>query len=221
MSSLSNKVALITGASRGIGRAVAKQLAAEGAHVLLLARSVPDLESLDDEIRASGGSATLIPQDLNKLEMLPSLGSQILSRFGKLDILILNAAILGELMPIVHTDLKLWQEMLQINVTANLVLLQTLDPALRAAPDARVIAVTSGVVRRNLPFWGPYATCKAALEEMIQIYAAEMEHTNVRVELLSPGAVATAMRAKAMPGEDPSTLPQPEDVVCKFLELVH
>ena len=216
---LTGKVALITGASRGIGRAVAIEYARAGAHVLLLARTAHDLESLDDEIRGFGGTCTLIRQDLAEIDKLPSLAPLISSRFARLDILVLNAAMLGDLMPLAHMEVTMWQQLLQVNLTANFVLLQTLDPLLRAAPSGRVIAVTSGVTKVNLPFWGGYSVCKAALEKLILTYGAEVEHTNVRVELLSPGAVATKMRAQAMPGEDPTALPQPSDVAGRFVEL--
>lgn len=216
---LENRVALVTGASRGLGAAAAKALAAEGAHVLLLGRTVGGLEETDDVIRAAGGSATLLPQDLSKLEQIDKLGPAIAEKFGRLDIFVANAAQLGETGPLSHSNAKIWEETIRLNLSANYRLLRTLDPLLRGSDAGRAIFVTSGVVGLNEPFWSAYAISKAALDEMARIYAAETKHTKLRVNLFSPGVMRTDMRAQAFPGEDASKLPQPETVAARLIGL--
>ena len=214
-----NKTALVTGASRGIGRAVALALAAEGARIVAAARSQGALEELDDELRALGSPATLVPLDLTDVEGIDRLGGALHERHGRLDILIGNAAILGTLTPVGHIDPEEWQQVVAINVTANLRLIRAFDPLLRAAPAGRAIFTTSASSWLHKPFWGAYAASKAALECLVKAYAAEIANTSVKVNLVAPGAVATQMRAKAMPGEDPDTLARPEDVAPLFVEL--
>jgi NAD(P)-dependent dehydrogenase (short-subunit alcohol dehydrogenase family) len=217
---LAGKLALVTGASRGLGRAVALAFASEGAHVIALARTVGALEELNDEIRARGGTATLVPLDLADFAGIDRLGAPIGERWGKLDILVANAGILGALTPIAHLEPKLWSSLIDINVTANLRLIRVLDPLLRGAEGARAIFVTSSVAREPRAYWGGYAATKAALETLVRTYAQECARTGVRVLLVNPGPTRTRMRAQAMPGEDPMTLPAPEEVAALFLALV-
>jgi len=214
-----DKIVLVTGASRGIGYAVSLAFAREGAHVIAVARTEGALEELDDAIKAAGGSATLVPLDLTDYEGVDRLGAAIYERWGKLDVLIGNAGDLGVISPIGHVQPKDWHKAMDINVNANWRLLRSMDPLLRAADAGRAVFVTSGAAQKCNPFWGPYAVSKAALEAMVKTYAAESADTNIRANLLSPGPMRTAMRAKAMPGEDPETLPHPDDVAGLFLEM--
>ena len=220
-SSLNNKIALITGASRGIGAAVAKRFAQEGAHVILVARTIGGLEAMDDEITAAGGKSTLVALDLADHDKIDSLGAMIAERFGRLDVLVGNAAVLGDLTPLAHADAKMWNQVMAVNVTANWRLIRSFDPLLRASDAGRAMFVTSGVTERAepKPYWGPYAVSKAALEVMVETYAAEVAQTKVRVNLVDPGVVRTAMRASAMPGEDASRLPLPESITDVFVKL--
>lgn len=213
------RIALVTGASRGIGRAVALGMAKAGIHVIATARAQADLESLDDEIRAAGGEATLVPLDLKDGAGIDRLGGAIAERWKKLDILVGNAGLLGSLTPLSHIDPKVWDDLLAVNLTANWRLLRSFDTLLRASDAGRVIFVTTGAVGKNKPYWGGYSVSKAALDEMAKTYAAETAKSNVRVNLLNPGATRTAMRALAMPGEDPETLPAPEELVPLFMKL--
>ncbi|HJW41727.1 MAG TPA: SDR family NAD(P)-dependent oxidoreductase [Rhizomicrobium sp.] len=217
---LENKIALVTGASRGIGRAAALALAKAGAHVIALARTTGGLEELDDEIQKSGGAATLVPLDLRDFAGLDRLGQSIFDRWGRLDAFLGNAGSLGVLTPLSHLDPKVFQELIEVNVTANWRLIRSLDPLLRQSEAGRVLFVTSGAARHHTPFWGGYGMAKAALESLALTYAAECATTKVRVNLLSPGAVRTNMRARAMPGEDPETLPAPETVSPLIVELL-
>jgi NAD(P)-dependent dehydrogenase (short-subunit alcohol dehydrogenase family) len=216
---LSNRIALITGASRGIGAAVAERFAAEGAHVILAARTVGGLEEVDDRIRAAGGTATLVPVDLSDFDKIDQLGLSIFERFGKLDILVGNAAMLGNLSPIAHYDPKLWGKVLDLNVTANYRLIRSFDRLLRASDAGRAIFVTSGVARAPTAYFGAYAASKAALEMVVKMYAAEVAKSNLRVNLLDPGIVRTKLRAQGFPGEDPMSLRPPESVADRFVEL--
>jgi NAD(P)-dependent dehydrogenase (short-subunit alcohol dehydrogenase family) len=216
---LAGRVALVTGASRGIGAAVARRFAAEGAHVVLVGRTVGGLEEVDDAIRASGGTATLAPFDLLEFEHIDRLGAALAERHGRLDVLVGNAATLGALRPMGHYPPAEWERVLALNLTANWRLIRSFDALLRASDAGRAIFVTSGVARGVFPYWGAYAASKAALESMVQTYAAEVQKTNVRVNLLDPGRVRTAMRAEAMPGEDPMTLPHPDDIAGAFVDL--
>jgi len=216
---LKNRIALITGASRGIGRAVALAYAAEGAHDIAMARGSGALEELDDEIQALGGTATLLRLNLTNGEKIDGLGPTILERFGQLDILVGNAGVLGPLSPLGHISEKDWNEVLNVNLSANWRLIRTLDPLLRKSDAGRAIFATSGAAQKCRAYWGPYSISKAALEALAKTYAAEVNDTNVRVNMISPGPVATAMRAKAMPGEDPNTLTKPEDLAELFVKL--
>jgi len=216
---LKDRVALITGASRGIGRAVALAFACEGAHVIAVGRNRGALEELDDEIQQSGGAVTLLRLDITNGDKIDGLGPTVLEKFGKLDVFIGNAGLLGPLSPLSHVSERDWHQVLDINLTANWRLLRTLDPLLRLSDAGRVVLVTSGAAHRCRAYWGPYSVSKAAIEALGKTYAAEIESTNVRLNLVNPGPVATAMRAKAMPGEDPETIPQPEDLTETFITL--
>ncbi len=210
---LAGKTALVTGASRGIGRAIALMLAKAGAHVLALARTTGALEELDDDIRAAGGTASLIPMDLTDDNGIESLAAALAERFETLDILALNAATLGELAPLTDIDPKVWRRTLDLNVTANWRLIRALDPLLRKSPDARVICLTSRVGgERARAFWGAYGVSKAAFELLAGTYAEEAKNANISVAIIDPGPMRTAMRAQAMPGEDPETLPRPAEL---------
>ena len=216
---LAGKVALITGASRGIGAAVAERFAAEGAHVVLAARTVGGLEEVDDAVRATGGSATLVPLDLRDFIKIDELAAALLDRWGRLDILVGNAAELGTFSPLGHIEPTTWTEVMDLNLTANWRLIRAMDPLLRSAPDGRAIFVTSAVARGVFPYWGPYAVSKAGLEMLVKIYAGEITKTRVRANLIDPGIVRTRLRARAFPGEDPARLPPPESVADAFLAL--
>ena len=216
---LSGRVAVITGASRGIGRSVALAFAGEGAHTVLLARTVGGLEEVDDEINERGGRATLVPVDVADFDALDRLGAQIFERWGKLDIFAANAGVLGSLTPIGHIDPEEWQRVLDVNLTANWRLLRSLDPLLHKSDAGRVIFVSSGVAQTHKAYWATYAVSKAAIEALANIYAAENANTNVRTNIINPGPTRTRMRAQAHPGEDPSTLPHPDELAPLFLEL--
>ncbi len=218
--SLKGKTALITGASRGIGAAAAKLLAKQGAHVILIARTVGGLEAVDDEIKSFGGKATLMPLDLFKLNDLDALGPTLYQHFPKLDIFIGNAAMLGTLAPLGHLKPDEWQKVMDLNVTANFRLIRTLDPLLKASPHGRVVFVTSGITQDIKAYWGEYAVSKVALEALAKVYASECANTNVKVNILDPGRVRTAMRSQAYPGEDPQSRPHPDDMAHYFLKLV-
>lgn len=219
MPRLSDRIALVTGASRGIGRATALALAREGAHVIAIARTTGGLEELDDEIRRTGSSATLVPLDLRDGPAFPRLAGSIAERWRKLDILVGNAGVLGTLTPVHQIDPKHWVEAIDVNVNANLRLIQFLDPLLKASDAGRAIFVTSGAAQNIRAYWGTYSTTKAALDALIKTYAQECANTSVRVNLFSPGPVSTLMRAKAFPGEDQATLPTPDDVARQIVEL--
>ena len=216
---LSGKVALITGASRGIGAAVAERFASEGAHLVLAARTIGGLEEVDDAVRAARGSATLVPVDLRDFVKIDELAGALFERWGRLDILVANAAEFGVFSPLGHIDPATWAEVMDLNLTANWRLIRAMDPLLRAAPAGRAIFVTSGVARGVFPYWGPYAVGKAGLEMLVKIYAGEIAKTRVRANLIDPGIVRTRLRARAFPGEDPRRLPPPESVADAFLTL--
>ena len=216
---LKNRIALITGASRGIGRAVALAFAHEGAHVLLLARAQTSLEEVDDQIKAGGGKASLIPLDLADGKAIDALGPTLYGRFGRLDVLVGNAAILGHLTPLTHIPSEHWDRALAINLSANWRLIRTIDPLLRRSEAGRVIFVTSGVARSARAYWAPYSVSKAALETLAKTYANETADSAIQVNIIDPGATATRMRAEAYPGEDQSTLRTPEAVAEAFVPL--
>jgi NAD(P)-dependent dehydrogenase (short-subunit alcohol dehydrogenase family) len=217
---LQDRIALVTGASRGIGRAAALAFAEAGAHVVAVARTQGALEELDDEIRARGGDpATLVPLDLKDMAALDRLGAALHERWGKLDVLFGNAGILGDLTPLGHVDPKTWDTLMAVNVTANWRLIRSLDPLLRASDAGRAIFVSSGAAHKCTAYWGPYSVSKAALEALARTYAAETLETPVRVMLVNPGPLRTRMRASAMPGEDPETLRTPDDLAPHILRL--
>jgi NAD(P)-dependent dehydrogenase (short-subunit alcohol dehydrogenase family) len=216
---LAGKVALITGASRGIGAAVAEHFAREGAHLVLAARTVGGLAEVDDKIRAVGGSATLVPLDLRDFIKIDELAAALFDRWGRLDVLVGNAAEFGTFSPLGHIDPTVWTEIVDLNLTANWRLIRAMDPLLRAAPAGRAIFVTAAVAREVFPYWGPYAVSKAGLEMLVKLYAGEITKTRVRANLVDPGIVRTRLRAHAFPGENPESLPQPESVTAAFVAL--
>lgn len=210
-SRLKDRIALVTGASRGLGKALALAFAREGAHVLLLSRSLTFLGQVDDEIRAAGGTASLVPLDLADGAAIDALGPSLYERFGRLDVFVGNAAILGALSPLPHIASSHWERLLAVNVTANWRLIRTLDPLLRRSDAGRVIFVTSsGVARSGRAYWAPYSVSKAALETLAKTYANETGDSPIRVNVVDPGATATGMRAEAYPGEDQATLQTPD-----------
>ena len=214
MAVLQDRVALITGASRGIGAALALELARLGAQCVLVARTQGGLEEVDDAIRAAGGKpATLLPFDLQKAEKdIDMIGPSIVQRFGRLDILVHNAGALNKLTPVAHIEPRDWAEVMAVNLTASWRLIRSCDPPLRASEAGRAVFVTSGRVLRPRAYWGMYGASKAGMEHLVMTWAQEVEATPLRVNLVNPDIVATKMRAAAMPGEDPATLPQPADV---------
>jgi NAD(P)-dependent dehydrogenase (short-subunit alcohol dehydrogenase family) len=216
---LANRLAVVTGASRGIGRAAAIAYAKAGAHVIALARTQGALEELDDEIRAAGSSATLVPLDLKDYAAIDRLGAAINERWGKLDILLGNAGLLGEIAPLTHVDQPVWDAVMAVNVTANWRLIRSLDPLLQKSDAGRAIFVSSGAAHKCTAYWGPYSVSKAALEALVRTYAAETATTPVRVMLVNPGPLRTRMRAAAMPGEDPETLRTPEELAPHLVRL--
>jgi NAD(P)-dependent dehydrogenase (short-subunit alcohol dehydrogenase family) len=216
---LVDKIALITGASRGIGAAVAERFAREGAHVVLAARTVGGLEEVDDKVRGVGGSATLVPLDLRDFVKIDELAGALFDRWGRLDILVGNAAEFGVFSPLGHIDPVTWAEVIDLNLTANWRLIRAMDPLLRAASAGRAIFVTSEVAHGAHPYWGPYAISKAGLEMLVKIYAGEITKTRVRANLIDPGIVRTRLRARAFPGENPAHRPPPESVTDAFLTL--
>ena len=216
---LSGRVALVTGASRGIGYFTAKHLAAAGAHVIAVARSVGGLEELDDEIKAAGGQATLVPLDITDMPGIDRLGGAISERWGKLDILVANAAILGVIAPIGHVEAKTFEKVMAVNVTATWRLIRSVDTLLRASDAGRAVILTSGLAHSARAFWAPYAASKAAVEALARSWAHETENMPLRVNCFDPGATRTAMRAQAVPGEDPMSLPHPSEVAKKILPL--
>lgn len=217
---LAGRVVLVTGASRGLGYAAAKNAAARGAHVIAVARTVGGLEDLDDEIQALGASTTLVPMDLTDGEAVDRLGAAIFERWGQLDGLIGNAGALGVLSPLPHVQPKDFANVFAINVEANYRLIRSLDLLLRQSDAGRAVFISSGAALSAKPYWGLYAASKAALDTMIKAYAGEMAITNVKANIFYPGQVRTAMRAKAMPGEDPMTLPSPDEVAPKIVDMI-
>lgn len=217
---LAGRIALITGASRGIGAEVAKRYAREGATVILVAKTQAALEEVDDAIRAEGHpGAVLLPMDLTDFNKIDQMGAAIYERFGKLDILVGNAGVLGDLTPLAHLDPKIWDKVIGTNLTANWRLIRSMDPLLRASDAGRAIFLTSGTTKGARAYWAAYAVSKAALENLVQTYACENTKTNVKANLLDPGATRTRMRALAYPGENPETLKTPEALTDLFVDL--
>ncbi|MBZ9761096.1 SDR family NAD(P)-dependent oxidoreductase [Mesorhizobium sp. CA8] len=217
---LSGRVAVVTGASRGIGYFIARELAAAGAHVIAVARTVGGLEELDDQIKADGrGQATLVPLDLADMAGIDRLGAAIHERWGKLDILVANAGVLGVISPIGHVEAKTFEKVMTINVTSTWRLIRSVDPLLRLSDAGRAIILSSNAAHSARAFWGPYAASKAAVETMMRSWAHETESLPLRVNAADPGAARTAMRAQAMPGEDPETLPHPSEIARRIVPL--
>lgn len=216
---LHDKIALITGASRGIGAAVAKRFAEEGAHVIAVARDVKGLEATDDAIRKNGGAATLVELDLSDMSNIELLAQNIAQRFGRLDILVGNAAVLGELGPMGHMSPGDWQRVLDINLTANWQLIRCFDALLKCSDAPRAMFVTSGVAQSARAYWGAYAVSKAALDTMVRVWAAENTKTPLKANLISPGEVRTRMHAQAFPGQDPNLYVLPETITDIFVKL--
>ncbi|CDX56077.1 Short-chain dehydrogenase/reductase SDR [Mesorhizobium plurifarium] len=217
---LSGRVAVVTGASRGIGYFIARELAAAGAHVIAVARTVGGLEELDDEIKADGrGQATLVPLDLTDMPGIDRLGGAIHERWGKLDILVANAGMLGVISPIGHVEAKTFEKVMTLNVTSTWRLIRSVDPLLRLSDAGRAIILSSSAAHSARAFWAPYAASKAAVETMMRSWAHETESLPLRVNAADPGATRTAMRAQAMPGEDPETLPHPSEIARRIVPL--
>lgn len=210
---MKGQLALVTGASRGIGAATARALAAQGAHVVLVARNTRDLEAVEDQVHDAGGSATIAPLDLTEGDSIARLAAAIAERWPALDLLVLNAATLGSLTPVPAIDAKEFNRVLTLNLLANQALIAAFDPMLRRSVDARVLALTSSVAPAPRAFWGAYGASKAALETLVLSYGEEVAATTaIRVAIVDPGATATTMRARAFPGEDPATVQRAEDV---------
>ena len=210
---LSGKLALVTGASRGIGAATAEALAAAGAHVILVARTSAALEQVEDRIHEAGGSATIAPLDLTDGEAIGKLGAAVTQRWDKLDILVLNAAMLGSLTPVEHIDPKEYARLLTLNVGSNQALIAAFDPLLRRAERADIVGVTSTVGHEPRAFWGAYGSSKAAFENLLAAYADETSHAGrIRVHIVNPGPTRTRMRQLAFPGEEPESVKPPEAV---------
>ena len=220
MSAQDKRIALVTGASRGIGRAVALELARRGWRVVCVARAQKALEKLDDDIRALGGEATLVPMDLKDYAGIAQLGAALFERHGKLDALAACAGALGSLTPAHQATPSIMEETIGVNFMANQRLIRSMHPLLRESDAGRAVFLTTGVVRDPRAYWAPYAASKAALEVLVQCYAAELNITPIKANLFSPGPVRTAMRAKAFPGEDPMTLPAPDEVAPSIVEML-
>lgn len=216
---LDGKIALVTGASRGIGAAVAIKYAEEGVHVIIAARTATALESVDDEIKKINGNCTIVPVDLTEHQKIDQLGALIYERFGKLDIIVSNAAQLGHLSPLHQIDTKVWEKTIALNMTANYRILRSMDPLLRMSDSGRGIFVTSAVVQNDSPYWGAYAVSKAGLEKLVKTYAMEVRQSNIRVNLVDPGQVDTKMLAEAMPGLDMSNIKKPSQITEIFVQL--
>jgi len=218
---LDGRITLVTGASRGIGYASAKALAAAGSHIIALARTQGGLEDLDDQIKAAGGTCSLVPMDLRDFDQIDRLGGLLNDRYGRLDGLLCNAAVLGDITPANHTTPKDWMRVIDVNMTAPARLIRSLDPLLRESDAGRAVFMTSSVAQAPRAYWGAYAASKAGMETFVRCWAEEIgDITNIKVNLLNPGGTRTQMRAKAMPGEDPSHLPSPDDIAPLIVEML-
>jgi len=216
---LKDRIAVVTGASRGLGAAAALAYAREGAHCVLVARTVGGLEAVDDQIKQLGGTATLVPLDIADGPGIDRLGAALHERFGRLDVLLGNAGLLGALSPIGHIDPAIFERVMAVNVTANWRLIRSLDPLLRQSDSGRAIFVTSGMSRTVIPYWSAYAASKAALDMMVRTYAAECAHTAIKVNLYNPGPIRTALRKEAFPGENPENVSAPEEHTEALVQL--
>ena len=217
---LSGRLVLVTGATRGIGRAVAVAAAQAGAELIITGRTIGALEEVDDEIRTVGGTATIVQLDMTDFPAIPRLAAAIASRWQRLDGFVANAGMLPALTPVGHVTEDAWNDSMAVNLTGQWHMIRALDPLLRAAPAGRAILVSSGAAVGSRPFWGPYAAAKAGLEALGRSWAGESEQTNLRINIMNPGGTATKMRASAFPGEDPATLPTPEQIAPAFLTLL-
>jgi NAD(P)-dependent dehydrogenase (short-subunit alcohol dehydrogenase family) len=207
---LADRIALVTGASRGIGYAVSRALAKAGAHIIAVARTQGGLEELDDEIRKDGGSATLVPLSLTDFDGIARLGAALHERHGKLDILVGNAGVAGPSSPLGHIDMKPWNDVIAVNLSANFQLIRCMEPLLKKSDAGRAVFITSGAANKAIGYLGPYAASKAALETLARVWAQETASTPLRINLFNPGPIRTRMRAAVFPGEDPMTLDTPE-----------
>jgi len=223
--SLQDRLALVTGATRGIGRALALELARRGAHIIAVARNAAALEELDDAIHELAppaspvARATLVPMDLTDMAAIDALGASIHQRWGKLDIFVANAGILGSISPVSHMEAAVFEEVLRVNVTSQWRLIRSVEPVLRRSDNGRAILLSSSVAHRIRAFWGAYGASKAALEVIARCWAEEMKHTPLKINCVDPGATRTGMRAQAMPGEDPQTLPTPAEIAARIIRL--
>ena len=217
---LSGRLVLVTGATRGIGRAVAVAAARAGAELIITGRTIGALEEVDDEIGAAGGTATIVQLDMTDFPAIPRLAAAIASRWQRLDGFVANAGMLPALTPVGHVTDEAWNDSMAVNLTGQWHMIRAFDPLLRAAPAGRAILVSSGAAVGSRPFWGPYAAAKAGLEALGRSWAGESEQTNLRINIMNPGGTATKMRASAFPGENPATLPTPEDIAPAFLTLL-
>ena len=217
---LEGRICVLTGATRGIGRSVAIELVRRGAHVVAIGRTLGALEELDDEVQKIGGTATLVQFDLKDFDAIDRLGAALYERWGKVDGLIGNAGLLGAITPTGHLEPKVWDEVMAVNVTANWRLLRSLDPLLRQSDAGRAVFMSSGAAHMCKPFWGVYSVSKAALDALVRTYSGEMVATTVNANLFSPGPVRTKMRAQAMPGEEPTSIPHPDDVAPSIVDLI-
>jgi len=217
---MQDRVCVVTGATRGIGYSAALELARRGAHVIAIGRTLGALEELDDAIISVGAQATLVQFDLKDMAAIDRLGAAIYERWGKLDGLVANAGLLGAITPLGHLEPNVWDDVMAVNVTANWRLIRSLDPLLRQSDAGRAVFMSSGAAHKCKPFWGVYSVSKAALDAMVRTYAGELVSTDVKANLFSPGPVRTKMRAQAAPGEDPETIPHPDDVAPALVDLV-
>ncbi|MEM7302811.1 MAG: SDR family NAD(P)-dependent oxidoreductase [Pseudomonadota bacterium] len=220
MGHLDGRLVVVTGASRGVGFYAAKEIATQGAHVIAIARTVGGLEELDDEIRAAGGVATLVPLNLKDYDAIDRLGGTIHERWGRLDGLLANAGYLGQVTPLSHLDPAIFDDVMNINVTVNYRLIRSLEPLLRQSPSGRAVFVSSGAVRARRPFVAPYSASKAALEAMVKSWSHELTTTNMRANLVDPGTLRTRMRAQYAPGEDPETVRHPAEIAESLVTLL-
>ena len=217
---MKNKIALITGASRGLGRSVAKSLAKKGVELILVARTISALEELDDEIKSLGSKSTIVPMDLEDNDSIDVLGGEIHKKWGKLDILVSSAATVGEITPVSHLDPKIWNKVINLNLSVNFRLIRSFEPLLKNSSQSYAIFVSDNNSKSIKPFWAPYYISKLGLENLIKIWKKEIERTNIKAIIFEPGDMKTAMRASFMPGENNKSLNNPEDISEKIIDLI-